>query len=257
MSTLALLAFVSPIFGLRLEVQPSLMQLPPLLPGDAIEAPLEPVTSEGPVASPAEAAQAEETPPAASTTSSRPILMPVDDIGAQMNRRARFARAHKRLGIATWAAMTTTVITGTLQYVNLYGVFSARDRTRCAGHGEPIFGDDACVGVPLPHVISTVVAGSLYYTTFGISFAMPDPIGLDRGNSESARALRQHKRMRWAHFGGMALQAVLGTMVANPHLIGLDRTNDYRALQTLATVHLVSGYATYGMLTYTGARMAF
>ena len=55
----------------------------------------------------------------------------------------------------------------------------------------------------------------------------------------------------------MALQGVLGAMVANPQLIGLDVANDYRALQALATVHLLTGYATYGLLTYTGARMAF
>ena len=105
--------------------------------------------------------------------------------------------------------------------------------------------------------VTVGATAALYYTTFGLSLAMPDPIGLDQGNSESARTLRQHKRMRWIHFSGMLLQGVLGTVISNGQWFGLDRANDYRTLQALSTIHLLSGYATYGILTYTGARMAF
>lgn len=256
MPSLAVLAFISPIFGLQLDLDPALMATPPLQLETTVAASADPLTVEPSEAPPA-ATEATMPSPTETAELAAPIAVPAEDIGAQMNRRARLARAHKRLGIATWAALTATVITGTLQYANQYEWTRVDNRrVRCAT-GDTFLGAEACIGVPRPHVITTATAAALYYTTFGLSFAMPDPIGLDRGNSDSARALRQHKRLRWIHFSGMALQAVLGTFIANPQLMGMDRANDYVALRALATVHLLSGYATYGALTYAGARMAF
>jgi hypothetical protein len=177
-------------------------------------------------------------------------------VAEQMAKRARFARMHRILGLSTFASMTVTVTLGTLQYANLYGFFAAREDTRCL-RGNAFFGQDACSGTPVPHLVSAMVTSGLYYATFGLSYAMPDPVGLDQGDSRAARRLRQHKRLRWAHFSGMALQIVLGMFAANPQWLGIDRANDYRAMQALATVHLVSGFATYGTLTWAGALMAF
>lgn len=301
MLSLAALAFVTPIFGLQLELDSSVLQLSPEViaiaetadslsvgagvvaeiavpppdvaptptptptdtaaPTDAPPPPTEPTPTTDAQA-PVEPAPTEASlaPTAATTAVDLQVpdgetAEPADDVGAQLARRARFARAHRRLGMATWGAMTAAVVTGTLVYINNYGFFAPASETRCV-RGNTLLGDD-CVGSPVLHATSVGATAALYFTTFGLSFAMPDPIGLDRGNSESARTLRQHKRMRWIHFSGMLLQGVLGTVISNGQWFGLDRANDYRTLQALSTVHLLTGYATYGILTYTGARMAF
>ncbi|MBC7172398.1 MAG: hypothetical protein H5U40_08235 [Polyangiaceae bacterium] len=184
---------------------------------------------------------------------------PQPDVATLMAQRARFGRIHQWMGIATWASMTATVALGWVQYANLYGHFADREDTRCV-QGDPFFERgprDPCVGQPLPHLISSATTGVLYYTTFALSYYLPDPLGLDEGNSRSARALRQHKRLRWAHLSGMAIQILLGVFTANSDRFGLDRTNDYRALQALATVHLVTGLATYATLTWAGTIMIF
>lgn len=176
-----------------------------------------------------------------------------------MRQRARFGEIHQWMGIATWSAMTVTVALGWFQYANLYGHFAPLEETRCV-EGDPFFRGgprDPCTGQPLPHLISSATTGALYYTTFALSYYLPDPMGLDEGDSESARELRQHKRLRWAHFTGMALQILLGAFVANSDRFGLDRTNDYRALQALSTAHLVTGLATYATLTWSGTIMVF
>jgi len=179
-----------------------------------------------------------------------------ESVASMLERRARIGRVHRGLGLATFGAMTGAIVLGTIQYANLYGFFAPLERTRCV-QGRAIFSQDACVRTPLPHLITSLTAGGLYYATFSLSFAMPDPVGLDRGNSDSARRLRTHKRLRWVHFSGMAAQMLLGMMIANSERFGLDRSNDFRTLQALATMHLVIGYATYGTLTYAGALMAF
>jgi hypothetical protein len=86
---------------------------------------------------------------------------------------------------------------------------------------------------------------------------MPDPDDLDEGKGEFAETLRMHKFLRWVHLGGMIAQVVLGVIVANSELIGLDRANDYGTLQALATVHMASGLVTWGALTWAGALMTF
>ena len=73
--------------------------------------------------------------------------------------------------------------------------------------------------------------------------------------SAFARSLRTHKWLRWVHFGGMAVQAVLGVFSANSDLIGLDRANDYTTLQALSTVHLTTGLLTLGALTWAALLM--
>jgi hypothetical protein len=150
--------------------------------------------------------------------------------------------------------MTLTVVLGTLQYANLYGFFAARERTRCV-RGDAFFGQSACSGTPWPHLASALMTTALYTTTFALSFAMPDPIGLDEGDSEFAKKLRRHKRLRWVHLVGMASQLVLGLLIAHSDWIGLDRANDYRKLQGLATAHFALGLMTYGTLTWAGTLM--
>lgn len=231
-TALSAFALATPVFGLSLSIDLPALDL--ALPTDVV----------------LQVADAESGELVASDDGDEPT------VAEQMAKRARFARMHRILGLSTFAGMTVTVTLGTLQYANLYGFFSAREDTRCL-RGNAFFGQDACSGTPVPHLVSAMVTSGLYYATFGLSYAMPDPVGLDQGDSRAARRLRQHKRLRWAHFSGMALQIVLGMFAANPQWLGIDRANDYRAMQALATVHLVSGFTTYATLTWAGALMAF
>ncbi len=177
-----------------------------------------------------------------------------DDYAAQMKERNALIKWHRPLGVATWGAMTATIILGTIQYYNLYGFFADQGSNPCV-EGDAIFGQGQCSGTPWPHALSAGVTTGLYAGTFAVSLMMPDPDDLSSGKGEFAETLRLHKLLRWVHLGGMVAQAVIGIVIAND--LGLDRANDYDTLQTLATVHLASGLVTYGALTWAGALMTF
>jgi hypothetical protein len=233
MSLLAAFLLATPVFGMSLSVDPMLLTGVPM-----------PVDVSALAAASAAEAGAEEAPETPSSM----------DVASAMQRRAKIAKVHKWMGISTWISMTATVIFGTIQYRNLYGFFAGRDANPCAlGNAFP--NQDTCSGRPWYHTISAGMTSLLYFTTFGLSFAMPDPIGLDQGDSKAAKRLRTHKRLRWAHLGGMAAQILLGVLTSSSHRIGLDRTNNYGAQQALATTHLLIGAATYGTLTWSGTIM--
>jgi len=178
-----------------------------------------------------------------------------EEYARQMKRRAELTRIHRPLGIATWGAMTVTLILGGIQYHNLYGFFAGQDSNPCVT-GDAIFGQSQCYGTPWPHMISALVTTALYSATFTVSLMLPDPDNSDEGDSEFAKTLRMHKLLRWVHFGGMLSQLLIGTIIAN-NMFGLDRANDYGTLQALATVHMLTGIVTYGALTWAGALMTF
>jgi hypothetical protein len=176
-----------------------------------------------------------------------------DDYAAQTKERNSLIKVHRPLGIATWLAMTATVVLGTIQYYNLYGFFDDIGSNPCVT-GDAIFGQEQCSGTPWPHAIAAGVTTGLYAATFTVSLMMPDPDDLSSGKGEFASTLRLHKLLRWVHFSGMVAQALLGVFIANDFL---DRANDYDTLQILATAHLASGFITYGALSWAGALMTF
>ncbi|MFW6050212.1 MAG: hypothetical protein ACODAU_03500 [Myxococcota bacterium] len=233
MTPLTAFVLATPLFGLSLE-PPTLG----VLPG-------------GSVATPSAVAAAELPPLEASGRAEEG-----SSIAEQLQQRQKIARIHKWLGIATWSAMTITVMLGIIQYRNLYGFFDGPGGNPCV-RGDATFGQGQCTGTPWPHAASAAVTTALYGATFGLSFFMPDPLETAEQDSKAGRRLRAHKRLRWVHFAGMIAQALLGIVVANGESFGLDRANDYRALQGLSTVHLVTGLATYGSLTAAGALMLF
>jgi len=176
-----------------------------------------------------------------------------DDYAAQTKERNSLIKVHRPLGIATWLAMTATVVLGTIQYYNLYGFFDDIGSNPCVT-GDAIFGQEQCSGTPWPHLIGAGVTTGLYAATFTVSLMMPDPDDLSSGKGEFASTLRLHKLLRWVHFSGMVAQALIGVFIANDFL---DRANDYETLQILATAHLASGFITYGALSWAGALMTF
>jgi len=172
-----------------------------------------------------------------------------------LKRRNDIAAVHRIFGTATWISMTLTVAGGVMSYYNLYGFFQGQGDNPCVT-GHAIFGDGGCKGMRTAHAVSAGVTSVLYATTFTLSLMMPDPDNLSEGKGEFASTLRLHKTLRWVHFGGMVAQALIGIVMAN-NMLGLDRANDYKTLQALATVHLATGIVTYGALTWAASLMVF
>lgn len=258
--SLAAFLLATPIFGLSLRFDAQLAQPSPVVAQidaalDAAPANPPEESAESPEAVPREAIESpDELSPQAAASTVSPPANAGDEVASALERRARIARIHRAFGLATWGSMTLTTILGTIQYYNLYGFFASQGDTPCV-RGDTIGSTRSCLGQPVLHAVSAAMTSAAYFTTFSLSFAMPDPIGLDRGDSASARRLRTHKRLRWVHFGGIVSQILLGVVIANDRAFGIDRANHYDTLRALATVHLITGYATYGTLTWAGAIM--
>lgn len=176
-----------------------------------------------------------------------------EDYKLQLRKRAKLATIHRTLGITTWVLTGVAVIAGTIQYRNLYG---GSIGTNPCVQGDAWLGQKQCYGTPWFHALTGFGAGAAYFSTLGVALAMPDPDHAAKGDSQYAKTLRTHKALRWVHLSGMVLQMVLGMVIANPRLNGgLDRANDYKAMKTLATLHLISGYVTFGAISWAGTIM--
>ena len=230
MGTLTALMLTAPLFGMTLHIDASMLEAPAVLvdPGvvlavevsTELEEPEEPTTAE------------------------------------LIKKRNKIKKVHKWFGISTWSLMTLSVVSGFIQFHNQYGWWQSQATNPCV-QGSAIFTQDACSGVPIAHATLIAVTSAAYFTTFGLSFAMPDPLGVSEGNSDFARKLRTHKVLRWVTFAGMIAQIGLGVAAANSERFGLDRANDYKALRGLATAHLAVSLVTYGAMTWAGAIMVF
>jgi len=232
MSLAAALALATPIFGMQLSIDPAFATGPSM--------------SGAQVAGPAITALPAPVPDDESgSASSGP------SVGEQMAQRNNIRGIHRILGITTWASMTLTVALGWLQYANLYGPFQSAENTRCV-QGNAFFGQNSCIRQPLPHLISSTVTATLYTATFALSLMMPDPLNIAEQDTDAGRTLRRHKRLRWVHTFGMVAQMLLGVVIANADRFGLDRANDYAALNTLSTVHMLIGMTTYATMTWAG-----
>jgi cytochrome b561 len=168
----------------------------------------------------------------------------------QLRKRAKLAKIHRTLGITTWALTGLAVISGTIQWRNMYkgGIGSNPCVT-----GDAWFGQGQCQGFPWFHGLTAFSAGAAYFSTLGLAIAMPDPDNASKGDSQYARNIRMHKILRWVHLSGMVAQMVLGIVIANPKLSGgLDRANDYEKMKTFSLVHLGVGYVTFGALSWAG-----
>jgi hypothetical protein len=180
-----------------------------------------------------------------------------DEYAQELKTRNNIAGVHRVFGIATWAAMTFTLVAGAIDYHNLYG-FGADIGSNPCVTGSAAFGDDfGCRGgIRTVKSVAAYVTTALYATTFTLSLMMPDPDDLSSGKGEFASTLRLHKTLRWVHFAGMCLQIIGGVLIAS-RVGGLDRANDYGTLQALATVHMGVGLVTWGALSWAGALMTF
>lgn len=233
MSALAALLFATPVFGLALE--------PPVI--DAVWA------------SAPSAVYASLEPEIVAQTSAAADEADEDRrYSEQVRERRELGQVHRALGIATWVSMTATVVLGFIQFYNLYGFGAGQDQNPCATGGA-VFGQEQCYGNPWPHRISAITTTALYSATFALSFVMPDPNNASEGSGQFAERLRIHEVLRWVHLAGMVAQIGLG-IAHSANAFG-DRANDYDTLQTVAAIHQVIGWTTWGVLTAAGAIMLF
>lgn len=229
MGPLTALLLATPLFGLSFHIDPSLGDPPAVVTDPTFVLAMD--------------VSAELEPPEPTTA----------DL---VRKRNKIKKIHKNFGIATWSAMTLTVISGFIQFYNKYGWWDSQSNNPCVT-GNAVFGQRQCSGTPTLHLTLGVVTGALYFTTFGLSYAMPDPLNVSEGNSDFARKLRTHKALRWVTFAGMIAQIGLGIVIANPDWFGMDRANNYNTLRSLATVHLSLGVVTWGAMTWAGSIMLF
>lgn len=240
MPSLAALLFMTPIFGFALT--------PP---------PIEPwMLDAGAVASETRSLEdvAINVQPIAVAASATADEEADRQFAADVRMRRELGTIHRALGIATWVSMTATVILGFVQYYNLYGIGAGQNSNPCV-QGTAIFGQEQCSGIPWPHRIAAITTSALYTATFALSFVLPDPNHASEGNGAFAERLRIHQALRWVHLAGMLLQAGMGIALSSG-AFG-DRANDYGTLQTVAVVHQVIGWTTWGALTAAGAIMVF
>ncbi|MCA9610920.1 MAG: hypothetical protein KC619_35240 [Myxococcales bacterium] len=171
------------------------------------------------------------------------------DVSDALRTRQTIADVHRGFGIATWIAMTGTLVMGFIHLSDEYGFFAAQPDTPCA-RGNAVF-QDFCTGPAIPHAIAGFTTLALYGTTFGLSFAMPDPLGVGDAEGAFSDRLRVHKVLRWVHLAGMVLQTAIGIAIS------FMDTNDYDTRRALAGVHLGTGLVTWGALTTAAALVIF
>jgi len=227
MGTLTALILATPLFGLSLQVDSSMLETPAVAMDPGVVLAIE-----------------------VSTELQEPTTAEL------IQKRNKIKKVHKWFGITSWSLMTLSVVSGIIQFYNQYGWWDSQANNPCV-EGTAILSQEACSGVPTPHLVLNTLTSAAYFTTFGLSFAMPDPLGVSEGDSKFAKKLRTHKVLRWVTFAGMLAQIGLGVAAANSEWFGLDRANDYKALRGIATAHLAVSLVTYGAMTWAGAIMIF
>ena len=125
------------------------------------------------------------------------------------------------MGIATWAAMTVTMVSGYIQYHNKYGFFAGSGKQplrygRCDLRPETMPG-----AAQIPSHDQPRSRVRSIFRRLRLSFAMPDPLKVSEGKGAFAKKVRMHKILRWVHFGGMISQILLGAISANSERFGL------------------------------------
>jgi hypothetical protein len=155
--------------------------------------------------------------------------------------REEMKRQHFWLGITTWASFAATTVLGTMRYANTVGF----GEPLCAQGNTPILGRDwGCGdGLKIQHLISGGFTTASYAATRTVAALMPDAEYVDYPK------LRIHRALSWVHLAGMIATPLLGIATA--------ATDDPKARDTLATVHLGVAYGTLTALSTAGALMAF
>lgn len=163
--------------------------------------------------------------------------------GAEPDREAELVRRrgllktyHRSMGVTTWISLASTTVLGTLRYAHVIG-FGDRP---CTGNTGFWCGS----GLLVWHTISASFSTLSYAITRILAALMPDPF--DAGADDPT--LRLHRALSWVHLAGMVAMPILGFATA---------ASEGRTRDALGTAHLVTGYATLGVLSTAASLMAF
>jgi hypothetical protein len=240
-----LIAFLAPIF-----LSPAPMMFLQL---DEAQIEVPPDQETQPLAE--EPAQAE--PIAAEPRADAPTAQEIEvarSINDGVRQREDVRVVHRAFGIATWLSLGVATVIGGMTFHDEYGIGGPGD-SGCAQR-RPILNQDFCVAnPPIPMLITGALASVLYYTTFTLSFMMPDPLGVASAPGWAGDRIRIHQALRWAHFAGMVLTTIFGAVSANLPAIGPDA--DFELRRAMAAVHLGLGTATFALLSAAAAVILF
>jgi hypothetical protein len=178
------------------------------------------------------------------------------EVARQLQQRRDIALVHRVFGISTWIAMATTAVLGFIQFGDEYGFHGTRAETACA-HGTAVMQDFCGPGTPWPHAVAAGTTAVLYFTTLGLSFAMPDPLDVNHQQSGWAERVRIHDALHWVHLAGIVVQALLGAFIANATSFGVNYDHDFATLQALSGVHMGVGVLTFAALSAAAAVVTF
>jgi hypothetical protein len=153
-----------------------------------------------------------------------------------VRRRGVIKTYHRSMGYTTWISLAATTTLGTLRYAHVIG-FGDRP---CTGESGFWCGG----GLLLWHTISATFSTLSYAVTRILAAIMPDPYDAGADNP----TLRLHRALSWVHLAGMIAMPILG--IATSSTEGSTR-------DTLATAHLITGYATLGTLSFAASLMTF
>jgi hypothetical protein len=175
-----------------------------------------------------------------------PALSDDDQKKEESRRRASMRTLHRAFGITKWVSMGFTNALGTARYANVIGF-----GTPLCESGTPILGRSwGCGdGLRYQHLISGLFTTGSYITTRTIAGLMPDPYGAAEGDSTSAKKLRIHRALSWVHLVGMIAMPILG--------FATTMSKDEGTRNTLATVHLITGYTTFAVISTAASIMIF
>ena len=129
MGTLTALMLVTPLFGMTLHIDASMLETPAVVVDPGVVLAVEVST------------ELEE--PKGPTTAEL------------IQKRNKIKKVHKWFGITTWSLMTLSVVSGFIQFHNQYGWWKSQATNPCV-QGNAIFTQKACSGVPTAH--ATLIA---------------------------------------------------------------------------------------------------
>ncbi len=167
-------------------------------------------------------------------------------LAEQMRLRTALKTYHRSMGITTWVSLASTVAVGTLRYANVIGFGTPL----CASGGAVFGADFGCGdGLKIWHLISASFTVLSYATTRILARLMPDPFGAASQDNPASRRLWWHRALSYVHLAGMVAMPILGFLASG--------ATDPQARAGLATAHLVTGYATLGVVTIAASLEVF
>lgn len=153
-----------------------------------------------------------------------------------VRRRGVIKTYHRSMGYTTWISLAATTTLGTLRYAHVIG-FGDRP---CTGESGFWCGS----GLLIWHTVSASFTTLSYAVTRILAAIMPDPYDAGADNP----TLRLHRALSWVHLAGMIAMPILGIATSS---------TEGRTRHTLATAHLITGYATLGTLSFAASLMTF